>query len=159
MGPTNGPIVRGPCWPSSQPSAGWLPSVSPTPCPTGRRSSSSTWVSGVLLVTTHGLGHLAVGKARGMKFTHWFVGTMQRPQPGVKLDYATYLRVDAVGRAWMHASGAIVTKIVPFGPRWCPDRFRSSDVGDLESHRSHRGDDHHRCSLVDQGVGLEEVQT
>jgi hypothetical protein len=69
---------------------------------------------GIVLVTTHGLGHLAVGSLMGMRFTHWFIGTLSQPQPGVKLDYATYLRAPAVSRAWMHASGAIVTKAVPF---------------------------------------------
>ena len=69
---------------------------------------------GIVLVTTHGLGHLVVGSLMGMRFTHWFIGTLSRPQPGVKLDYATYLRAPAVSRAWMHASGAIVTKTVPF---------------------------------------------
>jgi hypothetical protein len=69
---------------------------------------------GVLLVSTHGLAHLLVGRAAGMEFTHWFIGTVGRPQPGVKVDYATYLRSPAASRAWMHASGAIVTKLVPF---------------------------------------------
>lgn len=69
---------------------------------------------GVLLVTTHGLAHLVVGWANGMKFTCWFVGEIRQPQPGVKIDYATYLRTDASRRAWMHASGAIATKTVPF---------------------------------------------
>lgn len=69
---------------------------------------------GVLLFTTHGLGHLLVGRMVGIRFTHWFVGTVGRPQPGVKTDYATYLVVGAKQRAWMHASGAIVSKIVPF---------------------------------------------
>lgn len=68
----------------------------------------------VLLVPTHGLGHLAVGRAMGMRFTHWFVGKPRQPQPGVKVDYASYLRTPARQRAWMHASGAIVTKLVPF---------------------------------------------
>ena len=75
----------------------------------------------VLLVSTHGLGHLVVGRAVGMGFTHWFIGTVQRPQPGVKVDYATYLRTPARSRAWMHASGAIVTKALPFamlGAAW-----------------------------------------
>lgn len=67
-----------------------------------------------LLVTTHGLAHLAVGAAGGMRFTHWFIGSVGRPQPGVKLDYASYLRADPLWRAWMHASGAIVSKLVPF---------------------------------------------
>jgi len=68
---------------------------------------------GVLLVTTHGLGHLAVGRLGRIRFTHWFIGTIARPQPGVKVDYSTYLRAPANVRAWMHASGAIVTKAVP----------------------------------------------
>jgi hypothetical protein len=69
---------------------------------------------GIILVTTHGLSHLLVGSLMGMRFTHWFVGKLVQPQPGVKLDYATYLRVPANSRAWMHASGAIVTKLMPF---------------------------------------------
>ena len=70
--------------------------------------------TGITLVTTHGLAHLAVGRAVGMRFTHWFVGTLSRPQPGVKVDYATYLATPARARAWMHASGALVTKAIPF---------------------------------------------
>jgi hypothetical protein len=69
---------------------------------------------GMVLVTTHGLAHLAVGTFLGMRFTHWFVGALAQPQPGVKVDYATYLRAPASSRAWMHASGAIVTKLMPF---------------------------------------------
>lgn len=67
----------------------------------------------ILLVTTHGLAHLAIGRWVGIRFTHWFIGTLMRPQPGVKTDYASYLRTEARSRAWMHASGAIVTKAVP----------------------------------------------
>jgi hypothetical protein len=69
---------------------------------------------GMVLVATHGLAHLVAGSLMGMRFTHWFVGTVRRPTPGVKLDYASYLRAPAFSRAWMHASGAIVTKIMPF---------------------------------------------
>lgn len=68
----------------------------------------------ITMVTTHGLAHLVVGRMGGMRFTHWFVGTIRRPQPGVKVDYESYLRVPARRRAWMHASGAVVTKAVPF---------------------------------------------
>ena len=56
-----------------------------------------------------------------MKFTHWFIGELRRPQPGVKTDYASYLRVPARQRAWMHAAGALVTKAIPFlmlGAAW-----------------------------------------
>ena len=70
--------------------------------------------TGITLVTTHGLAHLVVGRAVGMRFTHWFVGRLSRPQPGVKVDYATYLGTSAQSRAWMHASGALVTKTIPF---------------------------------------------
>lgn len=70
--------------------------------------------TGVLLVTTHGLAHLVVGRLAGIRFTHWFIGTVVRPQPGVKTDYATYLTTAASRRAWMHASGALMTKILPF---------------------------------------------
>jgi hypothetical protein len=69
---------------------------------------------GIILVTTHGLGHLIVGGLMGMRFTHWFIGSVRFPQPGVKLDYSTYLRAPARSRAWMHASGAIVTKLAPW---------------------------------------------
>lgn len=67
-----------------------------------------------LLVSTHGLAHLVVGRSVGMRFSSWFVGRLTRPQPGIKIDYATYLLAPARGRAWMHASGALVGKIVPF---------------------------------------------
>jgi hypothetical protein len=69
---------------------------------------------GVVLVSTHGLAHLFVGVGLGLRFTHWFVASWTAPQPGVKLDYATYLRADPRDRAWMHAAGAVVTKILPF---------------------------------------------
>jgi hypothetical protein len=70
--------------------------------------------TGVLLGSTHGLGHLVVGRLLGMRFTYWFVGEVKQPQPGVKLDYATYLRTPPRRRAWMHASGALTTKSIPF---------------------------------------------
>ncbi|MBT8211909.1 MAG: hypothetical protein KJN71_02055 [Acidimicrobiia bacterium] len=68
----------------------------------------------ITLVTTHGLAHMVVGRLFGMRFTSWFVGSLRRPQPGVKVDYATYLRTPAKQRAWMHASGAVLTKLIPF---------------------------------------------
>lgn len=68
---------------------------------------------GVLIGTTHGLGRIVVGSFGGITFSAWFVGRA-RPQPGVKTGYATYLRATPRSRAWMHASGAIVTKAIPF---------------------------------------------
>ncbi|GMQ86772.1 MAG: hypothetical protein BMS9Abin07_2367 [Acidimicrobiia bacterium] len=69
--------------------------------------------TGALLGATHGLAHLAVGAVFGIHFTVWFAG-FRRPQPGIKTDYASYLRTPARRRAWMHAAGAIVTKAIPF---------------------------------------------
>lgn len=77
--------------------------------------------TGILLVPTHGLGHLIVGRLLGIGFTGWFIGTWKMPQPGVKLDYRSYLSASPRARAWMHASGAIVTKLIPFlnlGAAW-----------------------------------------
>ena len=69
---------------------------------------------GLLVTTTHGLGHLVAGRMAGIGFTHWFIGSWGKPQPGVKVDYDTYLRASPRSRAWMHASGALVTKAAPF---------------------------------------------
>jgi hypothetical protein len=68
---------------------------------------------GLLLGTTHDLAHLVVGSLLGIRFTHWFLDGPTRLQPGLKVDYAAYLRTPAVARAWMHATGALVTKSVP----------------------------------------------
>jgi hypothetical protein len=64
----------------------------------------------------------------GIRFTELFIARPNRPQPGIKIDYATYLRASPRARAWMHAAGALVTKLVPFAliplavaartPRW-----------------------------------------
>ncbi len=67
-----------------------------------------------LFASSHGLAHLLTGAAMGMRFTCWFVAGPLRPQPGVKIDYASYLLVPARQRAWMHASGALLGKILPF---------------------------------------------
>lgn len=69
---------------------------------------------GALIVCTHSLAHYVVGRAYGIRFTHVFLGGPPPPRPGVKTDYATYLRASKTGRVMMHASGAVVTKIVPF---------------------------------------------
>jgi hypothetical protein len=66
-----------------------------------------------MLPSTHGLAHLVVGRLLGIGFSAWFVGSWSQPQPGIKVDYSSYLRVSPVRRAWMHASGAIATKLLP----------------------------------------------
>ena len=69
---------------------------------------------GAIDVAVHGLAHLAVGTLMGIDFTDWFFDLPWRPQPGFKIDYASYLRASPLRRAWMHAAGAIATKLVPF---------------------------------------------
>ena len=54
------------------------------------------------------------GPPYGIRSTAYFVGGPFPPRPGLKIDYATYLRAPARSRAWFHASGAIATKLAPF---------------------------------------------
>jgi len=62
----------------------------------------------------HTFAHWLVGTLVGIRFTHAYTALPRRPQPGIKIDYASYLRAPARARAWMHASGAIVSKLLPF---------------------------------------------
>jgi hypothetical protein len=86
------------------------------------RVASSEVLAGIALVaagatwsvSTHDLAHWLVGRAVGIRFTACFLGGPFPPRPGLKTDYASYLRADASGRAAMHASGAIATKLAPF---------------------------------------------
>lgn len=67
-----------------------------------------------ITLCSHSLAHWAVARALGIRVSHYFLGGPPPPRPGAKLDYATYLRVAPRKRALMHASGAVVTKLVPF---------------------------------------------
>jgi len=71
---------------------------------------------GVWAVSFHCLAHWLVGRLVGIRFTDYFIGGPPPPRPGLKTDYASYLRVAPRRRAWMHASGAIATKAAPFIP-------------------------------------------
>jgi hypothetical protein len=71
---------------------------------------------GIWAVSVHCLAHWLVGSLMGMRFTDYFIGGPPPPRPGLKTDYRTYLRVPAERRAWMHASGALATKVAPFVP-------------------------------------------
>src|SRR5690606_23531376 len=94
-----------------------------------------------VLVGTHPTAHLVVSRAMGMEFTEWFVGKPTQPQPGIKVDYATYLRTPARQRAWMHAAGALLTKVLSFAaipaarvtgqPRWVQRLIQLFAVGSL----------------------------
>jgi hypothetical protein len=67
----------------------------------------------VWAVAFHSPAHHLVGWLVGIRFTDYFLSRFP-PYPGIKSDYATYLRADPSSRAWMHASGAIATKLAPF---------------------------------------------
>jgi len=70
--------------------------------------------AGVWSASVHCPAHWLVGRLAGIRFTDVFVGGRPPPRPGLKTDYATYLRADPVARARMHAAGAIATKLAPF---------------------------------------------
>jgi hypothetical protein len=86
------------------------------------RSVDSPPLAGLLLIAAgviwsvsfHSPTHWFVGYLASIRFTDYFVGGPPPPRPGLKSDYATYLRADPASRAWMHASGAIATKLAPF---------------------------------------------
>jgi hypothetical protein len=83
-------------------------------------SSSSVW-AGLLVVAAGGIWsvgfhsptHWVVGRLAGIRFSAYCLRG-RPPYPGLKIDYASYLRADPGRRAWMHASGAIGTKVAPF---------------------------------------------
>ncbi len=83
---------------------------------------SSSTLAGLLLIAAgavwtvalHSPTHWFVGTLVSIRFTDYFVGGPPPPRPGLKSDYASYLRADPGSRAWMHASGAIATKLAPF---------------------------------------------
>jgi hypothetical protein len=70
--------------------------------------------AGILSVSLHDLAHWAVGRLAGIRFASYFFGGPFPPRPGIKTDYATYLRAAPEERAIMHASGAVASKIAPF---------------------------------------------
>lgn len=70
--------------------------------------------AGGLSVTLHDLAHWVVGRLAGIRFTSYFFDGPVRIQPGIKVDYASYLRASPRARAWMHASGAVASKVAPF---------------------------------------------
>jgi hypothetical protein len=63
--------------------------------------------------TLHSPAHWIVGRVVGIRFTCYFFGRLVPPIPGLKTDYATYLRTPPEARAWMHASGAVASKLAP----------------------------------------------
>ncbi|MDQ4006091.1 MAG: hypothetical protein M3135_07340 [Actinomycetota bacterium] len=70
--------------------------------------------AGGLSASLHDLGHWVVGRLTRIRFSSYFLDGPLRIQPGLKTDYASYLRASPGARAWMHASGAIASKVAPF---------------------------------------------
>lgn len=71
--------------------------------------AGGSWAAGL-----HSITHYLVGRVVGIRFTAVFAAIPPPPLPGLKTDYGSYLRASPVARAWMHASGAIATKLAPF---------------------------------------------
>jgi hypothetical protein len=88
----------------------------------GRNPDRQEWTAGIALIVAggawaaglHSLTHFVVGRAVGIRFTDAFGKVPPPPLPGLKTDYASYLRAPPEARAWMHASGAVATKLGPF---------------------------------------------
>ena len=70
----------------------------------------------VLSVSVHDLAHWAIGRLAGMRFLCYFLDGPTRVQPGLKTDYASYLRTAPRKRAAMHAAGAVASKLAPVVP-------------------------------------------
>lgn len=87
--------------------------------------------AGGLSATLHDLAHWAVGRLVGIRFLSSFVGGPLRVTPGIKIDYRTYLRASPGARAWMHAAGALASKVAPFavfGAVYLPHRAAGYDI-------------------------------
>lgn len=82
-------------------------------------------VAGGLSVTVHDLAHWVAGRLGGIRFVGYFLNGPFRIQPGLKVDYASYLRASPGARATMHAAGALASKAAPFAV-FAPAYFRHS---------------------------------
>lgn len=72
------------------------------------------FAGGAWAVAFHSSTHWLVGRIVGIRFIAYFFGGPFPPRPGVKTEYGSYLRASPTARAWMHASGAVATKLAPF---------------------------------------------
>src|SRR5215211_828110 len=89
--------------------AGSGPDPEPIVAGIGLVVPAGMWAAGL-----HSSSHYVVGRAVGIRFTDFYAAFPPPPLPGLKTDYASYLRTRPAARAWMHASGAIATKLAPF---------------------------------------------
>jgi hypothetical protein len=70
--------------------------------------------AGAWSVSVHDLTHWLAGRLARIRFVAYFFGGPFPPRPGLKIDYAAYLRASPGSRAAMHAAGALATKVAPF---------------------------------------------
>jgi hypothetical protein len=70
--------------------------------------------TGAIIWSSHSLTHFVVGWLQGIRFQGWYLDGPTKLQPGLKVEYASYLATAPASRAWFHASGAIESKLVPF---------------------------------------------
>ncbi len=79
--------------------------------------ATSNWMlylSALILMTTlHPLSHYITGAISGIRFTHYYLNGPARIEPTLRIDYSSYLKVHAKGRALMHLSGVIGTVAAP----------------------------------------------
>jgi hypothetical protein len=72
------------------------------------------WAGLGLSASVHDLAHWVTGRIQGIRFISYFTKGPPLFQPGIKIDYETYMRAEPGGRAMMHASGALASKVAPF---------------------------------------------
>ncbi|MCZ7405501.1 MAG: hypothetical protein O8C67_11325 [Candidatus Methanoperedens sp.] len=67
----------------------------------------------ILMTTLHPLSHYITGALSGIRFTHYYLNGPARIEPTLRIDYSSYLKAKASGRAAMHLSGVIGTLTAP----------------------------------------------
>jgi hypothetical protein len=67
----------------------------------------------ILMATLHPLSHYITGAISGIRFTHYYLNGPARVEPTLRIDYSSYLKAKASGRALMHLSGVIGTLAAP----------------------------------------------
>ncbi len=78
-----------------------------------RAGISVVLAAAILAATLHPFSHYLVGRTQGIKFSYYFPDGPALIEPTLKIDYASYLRASAKGRALMHLAGPISTSIGP----------------------------------------------
>jgi len=67
----------------------------------------------ILMAALHPLSHYVTGAISGIRFTHYYLNGPARIEPTLRIDYSSYLKGKASGRAAMHLSGVIGTLAAP----------------------------------------------